>query len=202
MVAIDKNVDSAPRFRFSGALADVVGAEPTIAFGTIRQGMGVIHINHPEIGTYRDTPISVRLDGAEVGPALYDLPLGPGAVIDIGFAVEGAGTEGAGKVVLGGLLMAASFLVPGALPASLGALSATSVAIQGAIWNVGFSMLLGGVDQYMLSKMESPEQEQRGNGQYGGPQTAAGEGYAIPLLYGRSRVGGVVIQRAIDTVAV
>ena len=191
-------MDPSPRLRLGGALADIAGAEPPFRFGTIRQAAGLLRVNFPEIMAFKETEVVVRLSGQEVGSDCYDMPLGPGASVEIFPAVAG-GNEGLGKVLLGGLLIVSGAWA--ALPAAgVGAALAPSY-VTGALISVGTSIALNGVSAYVSSLEKTPEDEQRGGGQYSGPRTTTGEGQALPLLYGKARVSGALIQRTIDTVA-
>ena len=186
-------MDPSPQLYLAGPLAELAGPRPRLAFATIRQAVGLLRANYPDILTLKDMPIHLRLDGYEVGAEAYDLPLRPGAQLELGPALAGA-VRGEAKVALGALLVTASFFIPGSTP--------LFAAAGKAALNVGISVALGGVGQLLAADVQSPEPEQRGGGLYSGPRSASGEGAALPLLYGYARVGGVLIQRSLDTVRV
>lgn len=125
--------------------------------------------------------------------------------------VAGSNGRGAGKVVLGVVLVAAAFAfapaVIGALGPTLG-MSSTAFSVLGMsvsfsqIAGFGAAMILSGVSQ-----MLSPSLSGFGAGQnpvdanasslFSGPVNVAEQGNVIPLVYGRFVAGSVVISAAL-----
>jgi predicted phage tail protein len=128
--------------------------------------------------------------------------------------VTGAGGN-AGNILLGIGLIAASFLLPGA-----GIFGTTSVfgvsAAQGgavlaglgtAVSAVGASLVLGGVAQ-LLSPVPTVTQgansntDPRKSYSFSGIQQTSRQGTPVPICYGLTLTGSVVISAGIDTVQV
>lgn len=198
MDAVDHRLVSSPRICLEGALAHIAGAQPQIHFRTVAQAGGLLRLNTPELMRYQDTEVEVWLNNHRLGPDAFHLSLPSDACIRICPATTG-GSEGVGKVVLGALLIVtgAFFAAP---IAGFAAGTATSLVANAAI-SVGTAIALEGVATYLASQIESPgDAEHRGGGTYSGPRVAVGEGQVMPLLYGYARVGGVLIQRSLDTV--
>lgn len=171
---------ASPRLRLGGHLADIAGEMPDYHFQTIRQAGGLLRVNHPDILGLRETEVVIRLNEREVGPDFYDLPLGPGSIVEI-LPASAGGSEGTGKIILGAVLTVASFFVAG--PAGF------------SLLKIGAGMLFKGI----AANMETPEEEDPHGGPFQGPRTTTGEGQIVPLLYGYSRVSGALIHRTIDT---
>ena len=120
-----------------------------------------------------------------------DLQLAGGAEdIRIAPVMVGAKSGGFLQMVLGGALIAASFLVPG--------LSATFAS---ALLGMGTSMALGGIVQMLSpqqagsSAADSPENGASYN--FNGPVNTTAQGNPVPVLYGRMIVGSAVISAGI-----
>ncbi|POW55987.1 phage tail protein [Leclercia sp. LSNIH2] len=97
--------------------------------------------------------------------------------------------------------------VLGAVLVAVGALGATfGQAWGGAAWGpaamkIGAAMMLGGVVQ-MLSPQPAglaskQSADNRASYAFGGVTNTAAQGYPVPLLYGRRRIGGAIISAGI-----
>ncbi|HAV1442005.1 TPA: tail assembly protein [Enterobacter hormaechei subsp. xiangfangensis] len=122
-------------------------------------------------------------------------------VDDLGFPVTGEvirivpviiGSKKAGLVqtILGAVLVIASIWMPG-----------LSIAASNMMFAAGASITLGGVVQMispqatgLASKQSS---DNRASYAFGGVTNTAAQGYPVPLLYGRRRIGGAIISAGI-----
>ena len=122
-------------------------------------------------------------------------------VDDLGFPVTGdvirivpviIGSKKAGLIqtILGAVLVIASIWMPG-----------LSIAASNMMFAAGASMTLGGVVQMispqatgLASKQSS---DNRASYAFGGVTNTAAQGYPVPLLYGRRRIGGAIISAGI-----
>lgn len=109
-------------------------------------------------------------------------------------AATGAKREGLGKVLAGTLLIAASFVIPGAW-------AIAGSTVSGMVAQAGVAMALTGVGQ-----MLSPRQSARGQNTkpavdpsdlFSGPVNVAAPGGAVPVVVGLCEVGSVVVSAAI-----
>jgi predicted phage tail protein len=127
--------------------------------------------------------------------------------------VIGAG-GGFGKILIGIALIAASFLLPGA-----GAFGTFSIFGQAAVAGgfatgiattlslVGASLILGGVAQLLtptpkISQGSDSQDDPRKSYSFSGIQNTSRQGVPVPIVYGETLVGSVVISAGIDTVQV
>ncbi|HGF6042418.1 TPA: tail assembly protein [Enterobacter hormaechei] len=122
-------------------------------------------------------------------------------VDDLGFPVTGEvirivpviiGSKKAGLVqtILGAVLVVASIWMPG-----------LSIAASNLMFSAGAAMTLGGVAQ-MLSPQPAglaskQSSDNRASYAFGGVTNTAAQGYPVPLLYGRRRIGGAIISAGI-----
>jgi len=122
-------------------------------------------------------------------------------VDDLGFPVTGdvirivpviIGSKKAGLIqtILGAVLVIASIWMPG-----------LSIAASNMMLAAGASITLGGVVQMispqatgLASKQSS---DNRASYAFGGVTNTAAQGYPVPLLYGRRRIGGAIISAGI-----
>lgn len=122
-------------------------------------------------------------------------------VDDLGFPVTGdvirivpviIGSKKAGLIqtILGAVLVIASIWMPG-----------VSIAASNMMFAAGASITLGGVVQMispqatgLASKQSS---DNRASYAFGGVTNTAAQGYPVPLLYGRRRIGGAIISAGI-----
>ncbi|MCP3971682.1 MAG: tail assembly protein [Rhodobacteraceae bacterium] len=112
---------------------------------------------------------------------------------DIHFVPRARGSKerGVGKILLGGLLIAASFVIPGSW-AILGQ------GIAGLAGNIGVAMVLGGVSQMLApGTPDRSDEEQPKSDLFGGALNVTTPNAAIPVIAGTCEVGSVVVSAAI-----
>jgi len=109
-----------------------------------------------------------------------------------------AGAGAAGRIIAGVALLAVGFLVPG-----IGALGVQLLV------GVGASLVLGGVAQLLTPtpKINTPGTPQDNNDprksySFSGIQQTSRQGVPVPIVYGETVVGSVVVSAGIDTVQV
>lgn len=115
-------------------------------------------------------------------------------VIKIIPVVIGSKRAGALQTILGAVLVVVGVVV-GYL--SGGTLSAVGFATA----KVGFAMMLGGVVQMLSPQTPGLSSKQDADNQasyaFGGVTNTAAQGYPVPLLYGKRRIGGAIISAGI-----
>ncbi|HAT3897920.1 TPA: tail assembly protein [Citrobacter freundii] len=123
-------------------------------------------------------------------------------VDDLGFPVTGEVIRIV-PVIIGGKKAGVLQTVLGAVLVAAGAvLSFTSwAAASPFLYKFGAAMMLGGVVQ-MLSPQPSgiaskQSADNRASYAFGGVTNTAAQGYPVPLLYGRRRIGGAIISAGI-----
>ena len=113
-----------------------------------------------------------------------------GEVIRIVPVIIGSKKAGLIQTILGAVLVIASIWMPG-----------LSIAASNMMFAAGASITLGGVVQMispqatgLASKQSS---DNRASYAFGGVTNTAAQGYPVPLLYGRRRIGGAIISAGI-----
>ena len=108
------------------------------------------------------------------------------------------GAGAVGRIIAGVALLAVGFLVPG-----IGALGVSLII------GVGASLVLGGVSQLLTPtpRINEPGTAQDNNDprksySFSGIQNTSRQGTPVPIVYGETLVGSVVISAGIDTVQV
>lgn len=122
--------------------------------------------------------------------------------IRIAPVISGAKSQ-IGRIIVGVVLVVASFFVP-QLAAFAGAnLAATTAAtIASTLFYVGTSLVVGGVAQLLAgnpNQKAGDGDKQKQSYVFNGAVNATAQGATVPVGYGRLRVGSVVISASIKT---
>lgn len=120
-----------------------------------------------------------------------------GEVIRIVPVVIGSKKAGLLQTILGAVLITAAVLTgPGGIGAAFAAGGLTGFAAA-----TGASLVLGGVIQLLSPQPSGIASKQsadnRASYAFGGVTNTAAQGYPVPLLYGRRRIGGAIISAGI-----
>lgn len=137
-----------------------------------------------------------------VSVGTYDLDLEelhyPAGQQEIKIVPVMAGAGATGRIIAGVALIALSLFVP---------LVAFGVALNAAVLGVGASLVLGGVAQLLTPTPRIPtgpdtQNDPRKSYSFSGIQNTSRQGVPVPIIYGETIVGSVVISAGIDTVQV
>ena len=213
------------KLKLYGELATFVGhKEFEIQVHNLPQAISFLRNNFPEVEAYMNPKYyQVRIGNYEINKDELDFPIGQ-QDIHIVPVISGAGS-GFRNVLIGGLLIGASFFFPGAglfgtqsfsgvfaagttVP-SIGAVttgiagSALGTAIGTGLSYIGASMVISGVSE-MLYPTQTPEFEDNPqiSFNFSGTQNTARAGTPVPIVYGEIFTGSVVISGDVDTEAV
>ena len=104
-----------------------------------------------------------------------------------------AGAGGVGRIIAGVALVAASFAIPGSA-------AVFGIALKGLTASIGVSLALGGIAQLLTPLPQTPKDESdpRKSYSFSSIQNTARQGTPVPIIYGETIVGSVVISAAID----
>jgi predicted phage tail protein len=111
-----------------------------------------------------------------------------------------AGAGAVGRIIAGIALVAFSLLLPG-VGAAIGGALMTKIGILGGV------LILGGVAQLLTPTPKIPtgpdtQNDPRKSYSFSGIQNTSRQGVPVPIVYGETIVGSVVISAGIDTVQV
>ena len=140
----------------------------------------------------------------------YDLTAGelhdPAGAAPISFVPVVAGAGATGRIIAAIALIAASFFFPAAAPAAAALTigGSTFTAVGAAIFFAGVSLLLTGVAQLLTPTPTTSKDEgdPRKSFSFSGIQNVSRAGVPVPVVYGETLVGSVVISAGIDIVQV
>lgn len=133
-------------------------------------------------------------ESLDLDPHELHFPLGPSDELHIIPRGAGSKRNGVGKIILGTLLLAASFFVPGSWAATA-SLSSTVTTLE----TIGTGLLLQGVSSILAPQRASnyESRDQPTSSLFGGAANLSTPGSPVPLLVGECEVGSVVISASI-----
>jgi predicted phage tail protein len=134
----------------------------------------------------------------------YDIDLEelhhPAGAAPISFVPVVAGAGAVGRILIGVALIAASIFIPG----STAIFATTFGKISLSVGLFGASLVLGGIAQLLTPtpKISQDEGDPRKSFSFSGIQNTNRAGVPVPVVYGETLVGSVVISAGIDIVQV
>jgi len=134
----------------------------------------------------------------------YDIDLEelhhPAGAAPISFVPVVAGAGAVGRILIGVALIAASIFIPG----STAIFATTFGKISLGVGLFGASLVIGGIAQLLTPtpKISQDEGDPRKSFSFSGIQNTSRAGVPVPVVYGETLVGSVVISAGIDIVQV
>ena len=190
------------KIRLYGQLAKFIGKRVLHAdVATAAEAVRFLVANWPEVERHMaDQHYRVSVGSYDLAEnELHD----PAGQQDIKIVPVVAGAGAVGRIILGVALVAAAILfAPGAaLAGGLLTLGAQAVPI---VAGIGLSLVLGGVGQLLtpLPKAGKDDNDPRKSYSFSGVQNTSRQGTPVPVVYGETIVGSVVIAAGVDTVQV
>jgi len=194
------------KVKLYGELAEFVGhKELEAVVNSTADAIRFLITNFPKLEAHMSQRYyKVLIDDYEIGKEDIHNPTGK-SDINIVPVITGA-SGNFGKVLLGGLLIGASFLFPGA-----GMFGTTSVFGSSATGTfaaglgtftsaIGASLVLQGVSDMLFPVDDSiDEEDPRISFSFSGVQNTSRAGTSHPIVYGEIVTGSVVISAGIDT---
>jgi len=197
------------KVKLHGELAKFVGHEEFEAVvKTTAEAVKFLITNFPKLEAYMsDKYYQVLVGDTELEEEQIHDPIGK-SEIHIVPVITGAGGSSFNRILLGGALIGASFLFPGAgifgkAGAELtgGVVTGFAAKVGTAISTVGGAMVLSGVSEILfpLPTPEEQEDDPRISFNFSGVQNTSRAGTAHPIVYGEIVTGSVVISASVDT---
>ena len=196
-----------------GALKERLGQGTfEFAVNTPAQAVKALCVNYPGLDKWfidndqNGIGYKVKVGKEEVGEDNLEALAAPWSdrdVFSIAPVVTGAG-RGFGQILLGAVLIGASFMFPGAGMFGNKAIAAGTskflVAAGNFVRAVGASMVLNGVAE-MLSPVPPAPKEAKKNESFGfgGVENTMNQGVPVPICYGRLFIGSAAISVNLDT---
>ena len=198
------------KVKLHGELAKFVGHEEFEAVvKTTAEAVKFLITNFPKLEAYMsDKYYQVLVGDTELDEEQIHDPIGK-SDIHIVPVITGAGGSSFNRILLGGALIGASFLFPGAGMFAGGSAAAKAAAVASpfmagigsALSAVGAGMVLNGVSEILfpLPTPEEQEDDPRISFNFSGVQNTSRAGTAHPIVYGEIVTGSVVISASVDT---
>lgn len=201
------------RIHLHGALGRQFGRLADYQVRDAAEAIRALAANHPDFekifrgGSYRLVRgprsrggIDLTLDTLTLGLGSADLHIIP--------VPAGAKSGGAGKAIMGALIMVVAIYAAPAVVGALGptqglgaaAISAGSFSVSyGSIALFGASMMLSGISQMLSPTPKANLPDSKQSYLFSGPVNVTEQGGSVPLVYGRCWVGSTVISSGMDT---
>jgi hypothetical protein len=189
--------------RVYGRLAKFLGRRVFRAeVATAAEAMRFLLVNFPQLERHMiDQHYRVSVGGYDLATDELHDPAGQ-QQIKIVPVLAGAGAVG--RIIAGVALIALSFAVGAGV---FGLALAKNLGAIGLAQGIGVSLVLGGVAQLLTPVPQMPtgantDQDPRKSYSFSGIQQTSRQGVPVPIVYGETLVGSVVISAGIDTVQV
>ena len=176
--------------------ADVASAGEAIRF---------LVANFPQVERHmNDQHYRVSLGDNDLELSEINQPAGK-EVIKITPVVVGAGV--AGRIIAGVALIALTIATGGFGGAAIGLFGAGTLGVGTAVLGIGASLVLGGVSQLLTPVPQAQTGQDsagdpRKNYSFSSIQNTSRQGTPVPVVYGETIVGSVVISAGIDVIQV
>lgn len=196
------------KIKLYGALAKFVGHRVLEAdVATAAEAVRFLVANWPELERHMND------QHYRVSVGTYDLELEelhhPAGQAPISFVPVMAGAGATGRIIAGVLLVAVAIAFPliGISASAAAAAGITFSAVSASIALTGLSLIIGGVAQLLTPTPKVPQgsdgqDDPRKSYSFSGIQNVSRQGVPVPIVYGETIVGSVVISAGIDTVQV
>jgi predicted phage tail protein len=187
------------KIKLYGKLAKFIGHRVLEAdVATAAEAVRFLLANWPELEAHMND------QHYRVSVGTYDIDLEelhhPAGAAPISFVPVVAGAGAVGRILIGVALIAASIFIPG----STAIFATTFGKISLSVGLFGASLVLGGVAQLLTPtpKISQDEADPRKSFSFSGIQNTSRAGVPVPVVYGETLVGSVVISAGIDIVQV
>jgi len=181
------------KIKLYGALAKFVGHRVLEAdVATAAEAVRFLLTNWPELESHMAQQ-HYRVHTAGEDLTLEGIHNPMGREIQIVPVMAGAGAIG--RILLGIALIAVSAFVP---------IAAFGIALNGALFGLGTSLVLGGVAQLLTPtpKTDVDEGDPKKSFSFSGIQNTTRAGVPVPVVFGEMLVGGIVVSAGADIVQV
>ncbi len=197
------------KIKLHGELAEFLGQDEFEAVvKTTAEAVKFLITNFPKLEAYMSNRYyQVLVGDNELDKDQIHDPIGKSEIHFVP-VISGAGGNSFNRILLGGALIGASFLFPGAglfgkAGAELtgGVVTGFAAKVGTALSAVGAGLVLNGVSEILfpLPVPDEPEDDPRISFNFSGVQNTSRAGTAHPIVYGEIVCGSVVISASVDT---
>ena len=192
------------KVKLYGELAKFLGQKTFEAeVHSAAQAIRFLVVNFPQLEAHMaDRYYKVSVGSWEIKEEEIHYPNGQ-EEIKIVPIVGGEGGRGTGRFLIGAALIGVAILAPGAglvgaqFAATGGALASPFMA---AVGNIGIALALGGLAQMLtpVENVKEEEQDPRRSFSFSGIQNTSRAGVPVPVIYGQTMVGSIVVSANIE----
>ena len=198
------------KIKLHGELAEFLGRDEFEAVvKTTAEAVKFLITNFPKLEAYMSNRYyQVLVGDNELDKDQIHDPVGKSEIHFVP-VISGAGGSSFQRILIGGALIGASFLFPGAGMFAGGSAAAKAAAaaspfmagVGTALSAIGAGMVLNGVSEILfpLPTPEEQEDDPRISFNFSGVQNTSRAGTAHPIVYGEIVCGSVVISASVDT---
>ena len=197
------------KIKLHGELAEFLGQDEFEAVvKTTAEAVKFLITNFPKLEAYMSNRYyQVLVGDNEIDQGQIHDPVGKSEIHFVP-VISGAGGSSFQRILIGGALIGASFLFPGAgifgkAGAELtgGVVTGFAAKVGTAISTIGGAMVLSGVTEILFPLPTPDEQEDdpRISFNFSGVQNTSRAGTAHPIVFGEIVCGSVVISASVDT---
>ena len=197
------------KIKLHGELAEFLGQDEFEAVvKTTAEAVKFLITNFPKLEAYMSNRYyQVLVGDNELDKDQIHDPIGKSEIHFVP-VISGAGGNSFNRILLGGALIGASFLFPGAglfgkAGAELtgGVVTGFAAKVGTALSAVGAGLVLNGVSEILfpLPVPDEPEDDPRISFNFSGVQNTSRAGTAHPIVYGEIVCGSVVLSASVDT---
>lgn len=183
--------------KFYGVLAKKFGKEFQLDVASVREVMRALSVQLPGFEKFmlhaheHGLAFAVWQDKRNIAASEIDMHTDADVIKIVPRVIGAGGNGGIIQVVLGVVMIAAAFITGGTTIAAWGAL-------QGALFGAGVGMLVGGVAQMLMPKVDTTQDQNedgnKANNGFGGAVTTVAQGNPVPVLRGCREIGGFVVS--------
>jgi predicted phage tail protein len=192
------------KVKLYGELAKFLGQKTLEAeVHSAAQAIRFLVVNFPQLEAHMaDRYYKVSVGNWEIKKEELNYPNGQ-EDIKIVPIVGGEGGRGTGRFLLGIGLIGAAILLPGAAPV-LGTSGFTAAAgtagFTAIVGNIGIALALTGLSQMLtpVENIKEEEQDPRKSFNFSGIQNTSRAGVPVPVVYGQTMVGSIVVSANIE----
>ena len=187
------------KIKLYGELAKFLGQKTFEAeVHNAAQAIRFLVVNFPQLEAHMaDRHYKVAVNDWDIGEDELHYPNGQEDIRII--PVVGGAGRGFGRFLLGAALIGAAF-IPGLQGMSIGTFGGEAIAVSTIVGTIGAGLALQGIAQMLtpIPKVTEQELDPRLSFNFSGIQNTSRAGVAVPVIYGTTLTGSIVVSAAID----
>lgn len=191
------------KVKLYGELAKFLGQKTLEAeVHSAAQAIRFLVVNFPQLEAHMaDRYYKVSVGSWEIKKEEIHYPNGQEDIKIVPIVGGEGGRQGVGRFLIGAVLIGAAIAFPGATLGAGGFTKAVGYSsFQAVVGNIGIALALGGLSQMLtpVENIKEEEQDPRRSFNFSGIQNTSRAGVPVPVIYGQTMVGSIVISANIE----